>query len=232
MKKIISVFLSIVSVCLVLCSCESKEYDASMSEKSVYTLDPELVPEYSGKIFVTLNNNIPSFTEEEKSSLAFKKFSDTDVWGRSGTAFMCASSEFFPKVERDEVNIIRPSGWQEVKCDIADGGYLYTRCELLGYNIAGENYSKKNLITATRYMYLNGLHIFESKVVQYIKDTGNRVLYRVTPLFKGDNMVAHGVQIEALSVEDDGKGICFNVFVYNVQPGVSIDYATGKNSIQ
>ena len=134
-----------------------------------------------------------------------------------------------PTEERGEIGMVKPSGWHTVKYDIVDGKYLYNRCHLIGYQLAGENANEQNLITGTRYMNVEGMLPFENLVAEYVRETGNHVLYRVTPVFQGLNLVAQGVQMEALSVEDGGQGVCFNVFVYNAQPGVSIDYATGDS---
>ena len=149
--------------------------------------------------------------------------------GRCGEAFACIGEEIMPTEERGVIGQIKPSGWQMAKYDIVDGKYLYNRCHLIGYQLSGENANERNLITGTRYMNIEGMLPFENMVADYIKETGNHVLYRVTPIFKDNELVARGVQMEARSMEDDGEGICFHVYVYNVQPGITIDYATGKS---
>ena len=137
-----------------------------------------------------------------------------------------------PTKERESISNVKPSGWKSVKYDIVDGKYLYNRCHLIGYQLTAENANKENLITGTRYLNVEGMLPFENQVVEYVRETKNHVLYRVTPIFKGENLVASGVNIEAKSVEDDGKGVCFNVYVYNVQPGIEIDYKTGASKLQ
>ena len=159
----------------------------------------------------------------------FETYSELDRLGRCGTAYANICLEIMPTDFRGEIGQVKPSGWQTVKYDCVDGGYLYNRCHLIGYQLAGENANKQNLITGTRYMNVTGMLPFENMVDDYVEETQNHVLYRVTPIFEGKNLVASGIQMEAFSVEDDGEGVCFNVFVYNVQPGVTIDYATGDS---
>lgn len=191
-----------------------------------------VVPKFSGKPYCLLNDNIPDFTEEEKESkIAFENYSDLDALGRCGTAYANICLEIMPTEERGTIGQIRPSGWQLTKYDNVDGKYLYNRCHLIGYQLAGENANEKNLITGTRYFNVSGMLPFENEVTEYVKATGNHVLYRVTPVYEGDNLLAAGVQMEAYSVDDDGAGICFHVFVYNSQPGIEIDYATGESRL-
>lgn len=191
-----------------------------------------VVPEFSGEPYCVLNNNCPNFTEEEKKSkIAFENYSDLDALGRCGTAYANICLEIMPTEDRGAIGQIKPSGWQLTKYDNVDGKYLYNRCHLIGYQLAGENANEKNLITGTRYFNVSGMLPFENEVAEYVKATGNHVLYRVTPVYEGDNLVAAGVQMEAYSVEDDGAGICFHVFVYNSQPGIEIDYATGESRL-
>lgn len=189
----------------------------------------EEIPEYSGKPYIELNHNIPQFDLGELSVLEFELYSLQDIFGRCGRAFANISPKTMPSEERGEIGMIRPSGWQTVRYDFVDGAYLYNRCHLIGFQLAGENANERNLITGTRYMNVEGMLPFENKVANYVRETGNHVLYRVTPIYKGNNLVASGVQMEALSVEDGGIGIRFHVYVYNVQPGVVIDYATGDS---
>ena len=183
--------------------------------------------------YIEINNNIPFFTSEEKSVTdSFEKYSELDSLGRCGVAYANLSKELMPTEERSEIGDIRPSGWHTVKYnDLIDGNYLYNRCHLIAYSLAGENDNPKNLITGTRYLNTVGMLAFEIKVANYIERSGNHVLYRVTPVFEGNNLVASGVEIEGWSVEDNGTGICFNVFCYNVQPYIDIDYLTGDSSV-
>jgi len=187
------------------------------------------IPEFTNKPYVTINNNIPTFTKEDETTKAFEKYSELDSLGRCGVAFSCVGKETMPTEERKAIGSIKPSGWKTAKYDIVEGKYLYNRCHLIGYQLTAENANPKNLITGTRYMNVEGMLPFENKVANYIKQNeNNHVLYRVTPDFKGENLVASGVQIEAYSLEDNGNGIQFNVYIYNVQPGVDIDYLTGN----
>ena len=180
--------------------------------------------------YIKVNGNIPLFSgEEKKNASAFESYSDLDVLGRCGVAFACVGKETMPTEERGPIGGIKPSGWHSVKYDFVDGKYLYNRCHLIGYQLTAENANEKNLITGTRYLNTKGMLPFENMVSDYVKETGNHVLYRVTPVFEGKNLVASGVYMEAYSVEDDGDGICFYVYVFNRQPGVKIDYLTGDS---
>lgn len=201
----------------------------SEGSKEAFTL--ETIPEFSGKPYVALNQNKPDFTKEEKENTDFfESYSELDALGRCGVAYANLCKEGMPTGERGEIGHIRPSGWHTVKYkDLVEGLYLYNRCHLIGFQLAGENANEKNLITGTRYFNVEGMLPFENEVADYIKQTPNHVLYRVTPVYKGENLVADGVIMEAYSVEDDGRGICFHVFVYNCQPGIFIDYATGDS---
>lgn len=187
------------------------------------------VPEYKGKGYVVINNNKPDFREEEITTKTFEKYSDLDLLGRCGVAYANVSKEMMPTAERGQIGMIKPSGWKYSKYDFVDGKYLYNRCHLIAYQLTGENANKKNLITCTRYANATTMLKFENKVAKYVKRTGNHVLYRVTPIFTGTDLVAKGIQMEAYSVEDNGRGVRFNVYVYNVQDGVTIDYRTGNN---
>ncbi|MDE6024627.1 MAG: DNA/RNA non-specific endonuclease [Lachnospiraceae bacterium] len=189
-----------------------------------------VVPQFSGKPYVELNNNVPYFSDEEKESKeAFERYSELDELGRCGVAYANICIDIMPTEKRGEIGQIKPSGWQLIKYDIVDGNYLYNRCHLIAYQLAGENANEKNLITGTRYLNVSGMLTFENQVAEYVKATGNHVLYRVTPIYRDSDLVATGVQMEAYSVEDGGAGICYNVFVYNSQPGIGIDYATGES---
>lgn len=198
----------------------------------------ENIPEYNGTPYVVVNNNIPFFKSEEYTTKAFEKYSELDVLGRCGVAYANICKEIMPNAneERGEINSIKPSGWkQKPYKGLVDGDYLYNRCHLIGWQLAGENANKLNLITGTRYMNVDGMLPFEDKVDDYFEvkaNEKNHVLYRVTPIYEGNNLVASGVLMEAYSVEDNGKGVCFNIYVYNVQPGITIDYATGDNFLK
>ena len=193
--------------------------------------DIENLPEYDGNSYVIVNDNIPYFKEEEYTTTSFEKYSELDLLGRCGVASANISKDLMPTEKRGSIGMIKPSGWHTIKYDHIDGKYLYNRCHLIGYQLTGENANEKNLITCTRSMNTKGMLQFENMVTKYIKDTGNHVLYRVTPVFEGNNLVATGVEMEAYSVEDNGKGIKFNVFVYNIEDGIIIDYKTGDSKL-
>ncbi len=187
------------------------------------------IPAYSGTPYTEVNGNKPYFTEAELTTQSFETYSELDSLGRCGVAYANVGQDLMPTEPRGEIGAVKPSGWHLVKYDNVDGKYLYNRCHLIAYMLAAENANPLNLITGTRYLNVQGMLPFETKVCDYIKNTGNHVLYRVTPIFDGDNLLADGVLMEAYSVEDAGEGICFCVFAYNVQPGIGIDYATGDN---
>ena len=196
------------------------------------TFDPADIDLYSSKSYAEVNDNIPYFSEEDMTTEAFETYSDLDDLGRCGVAYANICKDIMPKEERGAIGQVRPSGWHTVKYpDYIKDRYLYNRCHLIAYCLAGENANEKNLITGTRYMNVEGMLPFEEKVADYVKRTDNYVLYRVTPIFEGDNLVASGVLMEAKSVEDDGKGIQFCVYCYNIQPGIVINYATGESSV-
>ena len=187
------------------------------------------IPAYSGTPYTEVNGNQPYFTEEELTTQSFETYSELDSLGRCGVAYANVGQDLMPTEPRGEIGAVKPTGWHLVKYDNVDGKYLYNRCHLIAYMLAAENANPQNLITGTRYLNVQGMLPFETKVCDYIKNTGNHVLYRVTPIFDGDNLLADGVLMEAYSVEDVGEGIEFCVFAYNVQPGIGIDYATGDN---
>ena len=191
------------------------------------------VPEYSGAASVTLNNNQPEFTDEEITTTSYEQYGALDSYGRCTTAIACIGTDLMPTEERGSIGMIKPTGWNQNKYPgIVDSEppYLYNRCHLIGYQLTGENANECNLVTGTRYMNVDGMLPYENEVASYIKNTGNHVMYRVTPIFEDSNLLCSGVQMEAYSVEDSGKGISFNVYCYNVQPGVIIDYIDGSNS--
>lgn len=196
-----------------------------------YSYDISEIPEYNGSSYVVINNNEPNFLEEDINTNSFEIYSELDSLGRCGYAYANISKELMPTTERGSIGSVKPSGWHTVKYDNVDGKYLYNRCHLIGYQLTGENANNRNLITCTRYMNTVGMLEFENKVANYIKETNNHVLYRVTPIFKDDNLLASGVEMEAHSVEDKGEGIKFHVFIYNVQDGISIDYKTGDSKL-
>ena len=204
-------------------------YTSSIGNANSFDLSS--IPEYTNEPYIILNNNKPEFEEIELIPESFEKYSELDSLGRCGVAYACLSLDTMPSAdeERESISSIEPSGWINKTYDNVDGGYLYNRCHLIGYQLSNENANEKNLITGTRYMNTEGMLPFENDVAEYIKETNNHVLYRVTPIYEGDNLVANGVQIEAESVEDNGEGICFNVYCYNVQPGITIDYKTGES---
>lgn len=185
------------------------------------------IPDFSGQPYAVVNNNIPNFRESDLTVKAYEFYSELDALNRCGYTMACVGPELMPTEERGSIGQVKPSGWQTVKYDCVDGKYLYNRCHLIGFQLTGENANERNLITGTRYLNVDGMLPFENMVADYIKETGNHVIYRVTPDFRGDELVARGVRMEAISVEDDGEGICFHIYAYNNQPGISIDYTTG-----
>lgn len=195
------------------------------------TIPSELqkIPAYSGTPYTEVNGNKPYFTEADLTTQSFETYSELDSLGRCGVAYANVGQDLMPTEPRGEIGAVKPTGWHLVKYDNVDGKYLYNRCHLIAYMLAAENANPQNLITGTRYLNVQGMLPFETKVCDYVKNTGNHVLYRVTPIFDGDNLLAEGVLMEAYSVEDAGEGISFCVFAYNVQPGIGIDYATGDN---
>ena len=197
------------------------------TQKSYESTD---IPAYAGNSFVILDGNTPSFSKKDRERTdAFETYSNLDKLGRCGVAYANICKELMPTEERGAIGMVKPTGWHTVKYDNVEGKYLYNRCHLIGYQLAGENANEKNLITGTRYLNVTGMLKFEDRVADYVKATDHHVLYRVTPVFEGDNLVATGLEMEAYSVEDCGKGVSFHVFVYNIQPGITIDYATGES---
>ena len=228
----------------VLVGCESKPLQERTSEATEVTEFgiPEQrenetvtlsdIPEYDGFPYVVLHDNKPDFMDSDLTTDSFETYSELDALGRCGVAFANVGEDLMPTEDRSEIGQIRPSGWHLVKYEGVDGNYLYNRCHLIGYQLTGENANVQNLITGTRYLNIEGMQPFENKIADYVLATGNHVLYRVTPLYEGDDQVARGVQMEGLSIEDGGKGISFHVFCYNVQPGITIDYATGDSCLE
>ena len=220
MKKIAALLL-VCMLCLTGCDQRLSNHTPTVS------LDE--IPAFSDQPYVVLNDNEPDFSEEEWTTESFETYSPLDSLGRCGVAYANIGVDLMPTEERGSIGQVKPTGWHTVRYDCVDGEYLYNRCHLIGYQLSGENANECNLITGTRYLNVEGMLPFENLVHDYVEETENHVLYRVTPIYEGDNLVASGVQMEALSVEDSGEGVCFNVYVYNCQPGVTIDYATGES---
>ena len=189
------------------------------------------IPAYSGEPFAVLEDNMPRFSLEDYVTQSYETYGDLDALNRCTYTVACIGRDLMPTQERENIGMVRPTGWVTAKYDFVDGKYLYNRCHLIGFQLTGENANERNLITGTRYMNVQGMLPFENMVADYIKETGNHVLYRVIPVFEGNNPLASGVTMEAWSVEDNGEGICFYVYAYNVQPGVEIDYTTGESRL-
>lgn len=239
-KWVISLFL--MSVLLSGCTISIEDISQDTGTKSTQTQDHKqagntaqtAVPkigEYDASAYdgyIVLNNNVPAFAESEITTQSFEEYAQLDELGRCGAAYACIGTDLMPTEKRGNISMVKPTGWHSVRYDGVEGGSLYNRSHLIGYQLSGENANENNLITGTRYMNV-GMIPFEEEVGDYVRETDNHVMYRVTPVFEGDNLIASGVQMEALSVEDDGKGVSYNVFLYNVQPGIGIDYATGDS---
>ena len=236
-RRPLALLLALATLCaLLLSGCDmaapsqSSPHQPSQSlSGGTVTLDQ--VPPYSGEPYVVLEDNQPAFTQEEITDESYESYSPLDSLGRCGVAMASVGQDLMPTEDRGSIGQVKPSGWHTVKYDIVDGKYLYNRCHLIGFQLTGENANETNLITGTRYLNVEGMLPFENLVADYVQETGNHVLYRVTPVFQGDELVARGVVMEALSVEDQGEGVCFHVYAYNVQPGITIDYATGESAL-
>lgn len=221
-------YIIFIIICMIIAGFSS---DINVNNTNTYEIPTYAniseIPKYTDQIYVTINNNIPYFEEKDYTTETFEIYSKLDKLGRCGVAYANICKEIMPKKERESISDVDPTGWKQKKYD---GEYLYNRCHLIGHQLAGEDANELNLITGTRCFNVKGMLPFENKVADYIKkNKKNHVLYRVTPIFEEKNLVASGVLMEAYSVEDSGKGVCFNVYVYNVQPGINIDYATGKS---
>ena len=228
MKKIWKPYIILtLSLSLIFAGCTRIQNNIAQTS---YSIDE--IPEYSGKPYVELCGNQPEFAAEDMTETSFERYSELDALGRCGAAYANIGQDLMPTEERGRIGQVKPTGWQTVKYDSVDGKYLYNRCHLIGYQLTAENANEKNLITGTRYMNVEGMLPFENMVADYIKETNAHVLYRVTPVFEGENLLAKGVRMEAYSVEDEGEGICFHVFVYNVQPQIHLDYATGESWLE
>ena len=255
-NKVIVVILCIISIIALLCCSDNNKkpiaFEQSSSTTSVAVdnlstteqtqpttnasnnqpIDLSEIPSYSGNPYCEVNNNQPFFQTDELTTDSFKHFSELDSLGRCGVAFACIGTDSLPTEERDAIGTIMPSGWHTVRYDdIIEDKYLYNRCHLIAFELSGENANPQNLITGTRYMNVQGMLPFENRIRSYIEHTNQHVMYRVTPVFEGENLVATGVLIEGYSVEDNGEGICFNVFCYNVQPHIKINYTDGLSEI-
>lgn len=224
--------VSILTFVFILLGTGAAKGNDTPVETAASVIDLSNIPAYSESPYVEINGNVPYFSDDELTAEAFERYSPLDSLGRCGVACASVGTELMPTEERGSIGQVKPSGWHTVRYNgVVDGNYLYNRCHLIGYQLTGENANDQNLITGTRYMNTEGMLPFENMVADYIKETGNHVLYRVTPIFDGSNLVASGVLMEAESVEDGGAGILFNVYCYNVQPGVVIDYATGGSRL-
>lgn len=236
-KKFLNILLILIVSLSVLSGCSAGENNffndldiTAQSASDYVNYDLSNIPDYDGKAYVELNGNVPEFSESEKtSSESFEEYGKLDSLGRCTYAVSCIGKDLMPTEKRGSIGSVKPSGWHISKYDFVDGKYLYNRCHLIGYQLTAENANERNLITGTRYLNVEGMLPFENDVADYIEITNNHVYYKVTPIFEGNNLVANGVQMQAYSVEDNGQGISFNVYCYNVQPGVAIDYATGDN---
>ncbi|MFR2775958.1 MAG: DNA/RNA non-specific endonuclease [Anaerostipes sp.] len=232
-KRLYALLLAVVlSASLLGCQMEesgqqvSENQNKTSTEKSVSSDD---IPDYSGKMTVVVDENQPDFTSKDLTKKSYESYSNLDSEGRCQTAQACVGKDIMPKEERGAIGMVKPSGWHTVKYSNVDGKYLYNRCHLIAYQLTGENANRKNLITGTRSFNVDGMLPYEEMVGNYVRETGNHVLYRVTPVFEEDNLVAKGVEMEAMSVEDKGEDLKFHVFVYNVQDGIRIDYETGES---
>lgn len=214
---------SVVPVLILLLGCTPEPEPAQ-------TYSMENLPPYSGSPYVALDGNVPDFSPEQKTGESCEFYTDLDQLGRCGACYANIGPDLMPTEERGSISSVHPSGWMQAQYDCVDGENLYNRCHLIGYQLTGENANDHNLITGTRYLNVEGMLPFENQVAEYIRETGNHVLYRATPVFEDSNLVASGVELEALSVEDDS--ISFHVFCYNVQPGVVINYATGESCLE
>lgn len=236
-KKFLNILLILIVSLSVLSGCSAGENNffndldiTAQSASDYVNYDLSNIPDYDGKAYVELNGNMPEFSESEKTySESFEEYGKLDSLGRCTYAVSCIGKDLMPTEKRGSIGSVKPSGWHISKYDFVDGKYLYNRCHLIGYQLTAENANERNLITGTRYLNVEGMLPFENDVADYIEITNNHVYYKVTPIFEGNNLVANGVQMQAYSVEDNGQGISFNVYCYNVQPGVAIDYATGDN---
>ena len=237
-KSKYNLIISIITLIIILVAgyYENKYEDSNQNIQATEGIQTsfnlEDVPEFDGKTpYVIINNNEPEFTDEDFDTNTFEKYSELDSLGRCGVAYANVSKETMPTEARGDISKVKPTGWHAVKYDCVEGKYLYNRCHLIGYQLTAENANKQNLITGTRYLNVEGMLPFENQVAEYVKQKNGHVLYRVTPIFEENNLVANGAQMEAESVEDRGEEVKFNVYVYNVQPNIKIDYLTGSSEL-
>ncbi len=232
--KYIKILTLVLCIVLLLCSCAKTPQPESFPQnpsESTPADNTAVIPEFTNSAFIAINDNQPEFSPQDLVTESYESYSSLDTLGRCGVAVACIGRDIMPTEDRGSIGQVKPSGWHTAKYDIVDGKYLYNRCHLIGYQLTGENANEKNLITGTRYLNIEGMLPFENMIADYVKETGNHVLYRVTPVFDGDNLLASGVKMEALSIEDSGEGICFNVYAYNAQPGIAINYKTGESAL-
>lgn len=230
-RKLYAVLLAML-MAVSLCGCQegtSSQSSNIVTAKKQKSVSANHIPDYSGEMTVVVNHNKPNFSSRDLTMKSFESYSQLDSEGRCQTAEACVGKDLMPTTKRETISMVKPTGWHAVKYDNVEGKYLYNRCHLIAYQLSGENANQKNLITGTRSFNVDGMLPYEEMVGDYVRETGNHVLYRVTPVFEGNNLVAKGVQMEAMSVEDKGEDIEFNVFVYNVQDGIKIDYKTGES---
>lgn len=239
-KKLILALCLILSATLIFCGCGDTEKpdenidvnsSSSQSYPEDYIASVNDAPEFSGEPYVAIRNNEPQFDNKDLVTKSYESYSKLDSLGRCGVVMACIGTDIMPTEERGSIGQVKPTGWHTVKYDIVDGKYLYNRCHLIGFQLTGENANEQNLITGTRYLNIEGMLPFENMIADYVKETENHVIYRVTPVYKGSDLLASGVQMEAFSVEDNGEGICFNVYAYNSQPGIEINYSNGESKL-
>ncbi|MBP3706659.1 MAG: DNA/RNA non-specific endonuclease [Clostridia bacterium] len=229
-KRIISYLLILLSFVTLFSGCKKTE-NKTVINTSEYIASVNDVPEFDNEPYVIIKDNQPDFKETQLVTYSYEMYSELDYLGRCGYAMACIGKEIMPTEERGSIGQVKPTGWHTIKYDSVDGKYLYNRCHLIGYQLTGENANERNLITGTRYLNMEAMLPFENMIADYVKETGNHVLYRVTPIFDSNNLLARGVQMEAKSVEDDGEGVCFNIYAYNNQPGILINYVNGDSKI-
>ncbi len=243
-KIVIFILCSLISVGMTACSDRNTDLNSIYVEtiisidvniertsgRDIFTFSNE--PQYTGNAYAVINDNVPYFEKSELTVKSFETYSEFDDLGRCGVAYACIGKDIMPTEERGKIGSVKPTGWHTVKYDSVDGKYLYNRCHLIAYQLSGENANEKNLITGTRYLNIEGMLPFEDMTANYVEETNNHVMYRVTPMFDGNNLLANGVLMEGYSVEDSGEGICFCVFCYNVQPNIIIDYTDGSSKLQ
>ncbi|MBQ9531096.1 MAG: DNA/RNA non-specific endonuclease [Eubacterium sp.] len=252
MKSSVRIITAILAILLLFCSCtyidpeyanenqqtqttqektteETREASEPETNPSEETTDPDDIPEFDNKPYIPLNNNLPDFEASELTTTSYETYGKLDYLGRCTRCISCIGQDIMPTQNRGAIGEVKPTGWHSDKYDNVDGHYLYNRCHLIGYQLTAENANERNLITGTRYLNVQGMLPFEDEVADYVKSTGNHVLYEVTPIFKDAELLARGVHMQAMSVEDNGHGVSFNVYCYNAQPGIEIDYKTGDN---